>query len=95
MDSVLQAITLVDELNPEEWRQWDYDRLQKQLAQLGGLHHLIDAAIAQADSIILRHEASEEHQNYERTKMMKTMLTERSRRVQREASYCQTLCKNP
>jgi len=95
MDSVLQAITLVDQLDPEEWREFDYDRLQKQLAHLGGLHHLIDAAIAQADSLILQHEAGEEHQAYERTKMMKTMLTERSRRVQREASYCQTLTKNP
>jgi len=95
LDQIEEAITLVDQLNPEEWREWDFDRLQKQLANLGGLHHLIDAAIAQADSIILRHEASVEHQEYERAKLMKSMLTDRSRRVQREASYLQTLSKNP
>jgi len=95
LDVVEDALQCMDDLNPEEWREFSFDLLTKELAELKGMQRLADAAIMECDRIIRGHEMSHEHALYERRLGDKIMLKERTARLQRLATQVQSLMKTP
>ena len=95
MDVVTAAFETIDRLNTDEYKEFSFDLLQKELAELKGIQRLIDNTIAECDRIIREHEASPEHILCERRMQDKVMLKERAARIQRLATQVQTLMKMP
>jgi hypothetical protein len=95
MDAVDETLKLLDELNPDDWKAYNFAELQNELAQLKGLQMLIENTIGGCERIIRTHEVSPEYNAYVRAKEDRTMLKERSSRLQRMSTQVQTLLKTP
>ncbi len=95
MNSVDDVLSVIDELNPQEWRELDYDAKKRQLTELNAVLMTIESVIAALDRRIREFEASDEFGTYQRWLADKETLEKTFARVTKAATQLQTILRLP